>query len=90
MSDYFHPVTEPVARKAHQCAGCLTTIPIGEKHLHSTGFYDGSAFRNRFHRECWEALAEEGEFEFIPGECEPPERLKSPLNAALTGRAPKE
>lgn len=77
MGDYFHPVTKPKARKAHQCIGCLTEIPKGEIHMHSTGFYDGRAFRNRFHVECWESLAEDGDFEFIPGECEPPERLQA-------------
>lgn len=76
MSDYFHPATRPKARKRHQCIACLGPIPVGEVHYHQTGFFDGSAFRNRFHVECWEALAEEGGDEFIPGDFEVPERLR--------------
>lgn len=75
MSDFHDTPTHPVARKRHRCIGCCTLIPRGEKYTQQSGFYDGKAYRNRFHNECFEALSEKREFEFCPGDCEPPERL---------------
>ena len=40
-----------------------------------SGHYEDRAFRNKYHTECWDVLCEDGEFEFTPGELEPPERL---------------
>lgn len=76
MSDHFWPATYPVARKAHRCIACNSPIPVGEKYVQQTGHYDGSAYRNRFHNECWDELREAGEFEFFPGELDPPARLQ--------------
>ena len=81
MSDYHRDPTHPVGRKAYRCIACGTTIPQGEKHVHQTGIYDGSGYSNRFHDECWTAVAEEcgctGDFEFMPGSFEPPARKKA-------------
>lgn len=84
MGTHLHDPTSPVARKAHKCIACLHPIAAGEKHVHQTGFFDGRAFRNRFHRECWDTLNEEGEFEFSPGDLDPPERL-TPTPPAAKG-----
>lgn len=75
MSDFFDTPTHPVARKQHRCAPCCAPIPKGEKHVCQSGFFDGSAFRNRYHQECWDVLSEESTFEFMPGDAEPPERI---------------
>lgn len=55
-----------------------------------SGHWDGRAFRNRFHAECWTALIEDSEyrdFEFTPGELDPPARLVAapPHPNRLTG-----
>lgn len=78
MSDFFNPATTPKARKRHQCVCCYAGIPAGEQYVQQTGFYDGRPFRNKFHQECWDILCEDGEFEFTPGDGEPPERLLVP------------
>jgi hypothetical protein len=75
MSNFFDTPIHPTARKAHRCIACLTATPIGEKYVQQSGFYDGEAFRSRYHTECWDDLSAEGNFEFTPGECERPERL---------------
>lgn len=79
MSDYHRDPTRPVARKRHQCDGCLHWIPVGERYVNQTGVYDGSAYNNHFHEECHEALraliAEWGDGEFMPGEIDPPARV---------------
>lgn len=75
MSDFHNSPTRPTARKPHRCIACYVGIPLGEQYVQQTGFYDGRAYRNRYHNECWDALSEEAIFEFCPGDCEPPERL---------------
>lgn len=44
--------------------------------MRQDGVWEGRRFHNRFHNECFEALCEEGEGEFMPGSFDPPERLK--------------
>lgn len=76
MSDYHSTPTRPKARKSHLCVACGTRIPAGEQYVQQTGFFDGSAYRNRYHAECWDALSDEMvDFEFITGDVEPPARL---------------
>lgn len=75
MADFYNPATHPKAAKAHRCIYCYALIPTGETHIRQTGNYDGAWYDNRFHDECWSALAEEGDFEFLPGSGEPPERI---------------
>ena len=76
MGTHFSVPMRPKARKAHKCIACLHTIAAGETHVMQSGHYDGRAFRNRYHDECWEALLESGEQEFTPGEFDAPERLQ--------------
>lgn len=79
MSNYFNPQIQRVARKQQQCEGCLHSIPKSDTYIEQSGFYDGKPFRNKFHPECVEILNEStdgGSYEFIPGECEPPDRIK--------------
>lgn len=76
MGNHLRDPTRPVARKEHQCIACYALIAAGEKYVQQTGIWEDRAFRNRFHVECWDYLAEEGEFEFEPGELDPPERLQ--------------
>ena len=45
---------------------CGESIPKGESYREQTGYWEGSAFRNRFHPECFQALCDEGEGEFTP------------------------
>lgn len=75
MSDYFWPATSPKAIKQHRCVFCYYPIEIGEIYKRQTGFYEGKAFTNKFHDECFDVLCDEGEGEFMPGSAEPPERL---------------
>lgn len=76
MGDHHRTPTRPVARKTHQCIACYAPISPGETYVQQTGFWEDMAYRNRFHRECWDTLIEDGEFEFSPGELDPPERLR--------------
>jgi hypothetical protein len=59
MTDFNRPAIERVAAKPHQCAYCGEVIAKGDTHHEATGFYEGLAFRNRFHPECFAALGEE-------------------------------
>lgn len=76
MSDLNRDPTHPKARKQHQCIACYYPIATGETYTVQTGFYDGSAYRNKFHAECFDALCAEGEGEFSAGSYDPPERLR--------------
>lgn len=78
MSDHHATPTKPKARKPHRCVACMFRIEQGETYVQQTGFFDGSAYRNKYHQECWDALSEEGHFEFISGELDPPARLTCP------------
>jgi hypothetical protein len=75
MSDHHNQPTNQAARKAHRCISCAYGIPVGERYVQQTGFYEGARYRNKYHQECWDALVEEHDFEFMPGSGEPPERL---------------
>lgn len=77
MSDLHRQPTTPKARKDHLCEACQHTIAKGEEHKQQEGYFDGRAYRNRFHFECWHELMpdENGNFEFFPGDLEPPKRL---------------
>lgn len=75
MSDYFRPQETIVARKEHRCVACGYPIAKGETYVAQSGYYDGRAFRNKFHVECAEELHECGDDVFIPGGIDPPERI---------------
>ena len=79
MGDYFRPHTKQKARIQHACIACLHKIEPGEVYEAQSGFYEGRAFRNKFHLECASELnslwREFGDSEFTPGELEPPARL---------------
>lgn len=77
MSDFHDTPTHPRARKPHRCAACCAQIPVGERHTQQSGFFEGRAYRNRYHNECWDELSESGTFEFVPGCLDPPARLTS-------------
>jgi hypothetical protein len=85
MSDFFREPTKPVARKPHCCTGCAHPIVAGEQYERQTGVYDGEWFCNTLHLECaetlWKLRREYGEGEFLPGELDPPERLKQAAQA---------
>lgn len=83
MSDFFREPTSPRARKRYVCEACGWFIPQGEQHKAQTGVYDGRAFSNRFHDECFEALcldefASEG---FVTGDYPVPDRFKAEAEA---------
>jgi hypothetical protein len=75
MSDLHRPCTTQKARKVHNCVACGWEIPKGERYTQQEGFYEGRPYRNKYHNECWEELADRGYFEFITGDVEPPIRL---------------
>lgn len=75
MSDLHREPTTPKAQKEHDCIACGTKIPKGEVYTQQEGFFEGSAYRNRYHDECWEELSKDSVFEFATGDIEPPERL---------------
>jgi len=86
MSDYFAPHTTPTARKEHVCINCGGPIVVGEKYMQQTGFYEGRAFRNRFHVECCDDLGgEEADFEFSPYSWEYPARVAAIVEARKGG-----
>ena len=69
------PPTKPTARKTHRCIACGYSIARGERHTQQSGFFDGAAFRNRYHNECWDELLASDEREFLPYSFDPPRRL---------------
>ena len=75
MADFINPPTHPKAGCDHRCAYCSGLIPKGETHHQQTGNYDGSWFANRYHDECWSELNASGDYEFMPGEGDIPERI---------------
>lgn len=77
MSDFYRPSVVRKAAKSHRCTYCGERIAVGETYHEQTGVWDGKAFRNKFHVECFEVLCEEGEGEFTPYSGDPPERLIS-------------
>ena len=80
MGTHFTNPTRPKARNQHTCTACFAKIAPGEIYVTQSGHYEDRAFRNKFHVECWDYLIEEGQFEFCPGELDPPERLQSQPN----------
>lgn len=82
MSDLIRPHMNRTARIEHRCISCGWPIARGEQYAEQTGYWEGKAFRNRFHAECFDDLAESGDREFSPYSGEPPERLR----AAREGR----
>ena len=87
MSDYHRPVTVQQSRKDRRCIACYGPIVKGEVYTQQTGFYDGRAYRNHYHHECYSAL-DGYDDEFCPGELPWPERLTAPTAAAQQGDAP--
>ena len=75
MSDLHRDPSTPKARKAHTCIACGFKIPKGETYTQQEGFFEGRAYRNRYHGECWEKLSIDVVFEFVTGDMLPPERL---------------
>lgn len=75
MGDHFHDPIRPTARKMHQCIACLHPIALREVYVMQSGYFEGRAFRNKYHSECWAALCDEPDWEFTPGDLDPPERL---------------
>lgn len=86
MGTHFSVPVRPKARKQHVCVACLAPIVAGEVHVMQSGHFEDRAFRNRFHVECWDVLNESGDFEFYPGELEPPARLTEQQPADLGAR----
>ena len=77
MADFHDTPTHPVARKPHRCIWCFAAIPVGERYTQQSGFYDGRAYRSRYHDECFDDLADGSDFEFTPGCGDVPERLRA-------------
>lgn len=89
MSDHNMPPTSPRARKEHVCVYCGGPIVVGERYMQQTGFYDGAAYRSRYHVECWDILISEGgEWEITPGEGEYPERVRAIVETRRAASAP--
>ena len=93
MSNYHSVPTNPKARKEHRCIYCGGPIPIGEKHVHQTGFYDGAPYRNRYHAECYDDCANEchyyNEWEFMPYSADYPPRVRAIIDQRRAAQ-PKE
>ena len=79
MGDLHRTPVYPVARKRHRWIACYGPIPVSERYTQQSGFFEGSAYRSRYHDECWATLSEGDDFEFLPGELDIPERLLVPL-----------
>lgn len=74
MSDFCRTAKQRKAAKDHRCTYCGEGIPKGEVYREQTGVWEGAAFRNTFHEECFKALCDEGEGEFTPYSETRPER----------------
>lgn len=85
MSDHHRAATRPRARKEHRCIYCGGPIIVGEQYAQQTGFYDGAAYRNRFHEECYGDCADEysdaGDCEFTPYSAPYPDRVQAIMDA---------
>ena len=84
MADHHREPTRPIARKEHRCIYCYGPIMVGEQYVQQTGHYDGRAYRNKFHHECWDDCADEARFsggEFTPGWAPWPERVREAFEA---------
>ncbi|GGD63056.1 DUF7576 family protein [Caballeronia grimmiae] len=72
--------SKPAANKEHRCTWCGEKILTGEKHVKTTGVYDGELQTNRFHFECDRACLEEARcdpgFEFTPYDNERPAKCQ--------------
>lgn len=79
MANLIRPSVTRTARIAHRCICCGWPIFRGERYAEQTGYWDGKAFRNRFHAECFEDLCDSGDGEFSPYSGEPPARLREAL-----------
>ena len=67
MSDFFHPMTEQVARKQYRCINCGEAIVVGERYSKQSGVFDCVWYTNKFHPECFQSLVDDGpDFEFMP------------------------
>jgi hypothetical protein len=62
MNDFVRAPTQHTAMKPHQCVYCGEMIERADPYYAETGYYDGRAFRNRFHPECFD---ERGEQDFV-------------------------
>ena len=49
MSDHFFAPTTLRARKNHQCDWCGEIVTAGDLYTSQSGYYEGMAFRNKFH-----------------------------------------
>jgi len=85
MSDHHRIPTHPKARKEHRCIYCGGPIVVGEQYTQQTGYYDGEAYTNRYHAECFDDCAEEfrqsGDWEFTPHSAEYPDRVQAIVDA---------
>lgn len=92
MSDFFHPMTEQASRALRQCICCGYAIEKGERYCRQSGVWEGEFFTSHYHPACWSALDEGGDFEFTPGDGEPPEgaRTMKEARAALQSSQPNK
>ena len=60
----FFSITNPVARKGHECFECKETIPVGSRHQHAAYKFEGKFCSDRRCASCAEVAAEFGYFIF--------------------------
>ncbi len=60
--------------KPYQCEACGAQIPIGEKHWHQTGMWEGDWQDWRAHKECYDDWSTNGYGE-LQSDAPVPERL---------------
>ena len=66
MGDFYNLHEARCARKSHQCTWCAEPINKGDTYTHQTGVYDGSWYTSKMHSECFEAMCEDGDGEYMP------------------------
>lgn len=81
MSDFFRPMTQQASRVLRQCECCAYAIEKGAVYCKQSGIFEGSHFTNHYHPECWDALSADGNFEFSPGDGDPPEGARTMAEA---------
>lgn len=76
MGNFYNDHEHRRARKEHRCTYCGEMIPVGEVYVYQTGVYEESWYTSKMHDECFDAMTETGEEEYMPYSNERPSSTK--------------
>lgn len=66
MSDFFNDPLLRKARKQCKCTYCAESIHIGEEYVFQKGNWDGRWFESKMHPECFDAMSDDDDGEYLP------------------------